>query len=945
MFRRWLHRWMKTEAHLAPRYRRRALQNSFMPHAEMLEDRRLPAITVSALTFTPSPANEGSTTAVSGTITDSSPGLTHTVAVKWGDGSADSTAQLPANTLNFNLPHNYADNNIPAATPFAVSVTVTNTQSASGSANGSILVNNVAPTLSALTFQNPRVAGTATTLTGQINEPGIRDTTSMVINWGDGSPIQSASFIAGTSSFSLAHTFVNPGTYNVALTITDKDNGSSSSSTSAVIGTAPTITSANVSPTTITEGDTVTASGTFTDADQGTHDVIINWNDGTAIQVTNLPAGQTSFNGISHQFANNLPIGTQSGVTQVSISVANQSGGSDTKLVPITVNNAAPKFTSLALDADVINEGGTATLRGTFVDVGPADTHQVTVNWGDGQSPTTVDLPAGVTNFAIQHQYFSASSTPLTIIANVVDDDNVGDSATTSILVNNVSPTVSIGPDRTVNEGSDVQLTAFVSDPGINDTFTYQWIVVASNGQVIPEGSSSTFVFTPFDQGRYDVSLTVTDKDGGVGVASAVITALNVPPTATFSVRQPVRLNQPATFTFSNVTDPASADRAAGFLFSYDFHNDGTFFAPGDIQNSRNPQGTFTFTEPGTYTVRGRVTDKDGGFNDYFVTFSAGFDNFVTGADQGGGPQVNVFSTDTRQLRFSFFAYDPLFIGGVRVATGNVLGNGNADIVTGPGPGGGPDIHVYDGVTGQLVSQFSAFDPLFIGGVYVATGDVDGDGVAEIIVGADQGGGPAVGIYSANGTMKDSFFAFDPNFIGGVRVATGDVTGSGLMDIVAGAGPGGGPQVSVFDPISKATILSYFAYDPNFVGGVYVASGDVNGDRRADIITGPGSPGGPNVIVVSGANGSVIANFNAFDVPTKISINQGDFIWRSGVRVGVADFFGTGTVEVLAIPGAGRRPAVHVADAVSNGLNSTGIDDFFAFNPAFMGGAFIGGHV
>ena len=93
---------------------------------------------------------------------------------------------------------------------------------------------------------------------------------------------------------------------------------------------------------------------------------------------------------------------------------------------------------------------------------------------------------------------------------------------------------------------------------------------------------------------------------------------------------------------------------------------------------------------------------------------------------------------------------------------------------------------------------------------------------------------------------------FDPAFLGGVSVTLGDVNGDGTMDIIAGAGPGGGPQVRVLSGTDLSELASFYAFDPFFSGGVRVASGDVNGDGRADIIVGAGAGAGPHVRVFSG---------------------------------------------------------------------------------------------
>jgi FG-GAP-like repeat len=264
-----------------------------------------------------------------------------------------------------------------------------------------------------------------------------------------------------------------------------------------------------------------------------------------------------------------------------------------------------------------------------------------------------------------------------------------------------------------------------------------------------------------------------------------------------------------------------------------------------------------------------------------------GLDGYVvTGADVGGGPEVKAFDAATGALQFDFLAYSPLFTGGVRVAVADVSGDGIPDIITAPGAGGGPDVRVFDGTSGRQIDGFYAFSRLFSGGVYVAVGDFNRDGFADIVTAADAGGGPQVKVfdgrtltYAHTAVAVASFYAYSRFFTGGVRVAVGDINGDGIPDLITAPGVGGGPDVRVFNGAALNTasptadiMREFYAFSPSLLGGVFVAAGDANGDGLADILcgTGPTTPSLTAIALFSGATGGLL-----YEAAPSISVTGG----------------------------------------------------------------------
>jgi hypothetical protein len=308
------------------------------------------------------------------------------------------------------------------------------------------------------------------------------------------------------------------------------------------------------------------------------------------------------------------------------------------------------------------------------------------------------------------------------------------------------------------------------------------------------------------------------------------------------------------------------------------------------------------------------------------LSASAQSGQLVVGPDSGGGSVVRLFDLPSAAAAGSFNAYGVGFSGGVRVATGDVTGDGVLDIITAAGAGAAPQVKVFDGATHAETSSFLAFDAGFTGGVYVASGDINRDGRADIIASAGSAT-PRVLVFSGrDGSVLRDFFAYTPGFSGGVRVGAGDVNGDGFADIITSPGAGGGPQVRVFSGQTNNELHSFFAYDAGFTGGVFVAAADVNNDGRADIVTGTDASSPGHVKAFSGSDLSLLRSFLAFDAS-----------FTGGVRVGAGDVDGDGFAEIAAVTG----PGVAINARVFDGQTGVQSADFNPYGSAFSGGAFI----
>jgi parallel beta-helix repeat protein len=309
---------------------------------------------------------------------------------------------------------------------------------------------------------------------------------------------------------------------------------------------------------------------------------------------------------------------------------------SDTAVV--TVNNVAP--TATFSNNGPVDTGATVTLSFTSPsDPSSADTaagFKYSYDFNNDGTWDVVDStsPTATTSFAAAGTY--------TVKGRIKDKDGGFTTYTTTVTVNAL-PTANAGPDQTANEGSSVSFTGTAG--GGTGTLSYDWD--------FGDGSThGTGTLTPThkyaDNGTYTVTLKVTDGTNTSVSDTAVVTVNNVAPTATFSNNGPVTAGSTVTLTFSNPSDPSSADTAAGFKYSYDFNNDGTW----DVVDSTSATAATSFATAGTYTVDGRIKDKDGGFTTYSTSVTVnnpttGHTYYVatTGSDSAAGTSAAPWKT------------------------------------------------------------------------------------------------------------------------------------------------------------------------------------------------------------------------------------------------------------------------------------------------------------
>jgi hypothetical protein len=519
----------------------------------------------------PSSSPEGTAVNLTSSIVD--PGAADTFTYLWGvtkNGAAYKSGTASTFTFTPN------DNGT-----YIVTLTVTDKDGATASDSETVTAANVAPTAAISTTPASSPEGTLISMTGSAIDPGTIDT--LTYAWGvtkDG-----VAYATGTGT-SYSFTPNDNATYLVTLTVTDKD-GATGTASKTITGTnalpVATITGA---PASSPEGTAINLTGSATDA--GTLDSITyGWS------VTKNGAGYATGTGTSFSFTPN-----DNGTYIVTLTATDKDGGAGITSRTITASNVAP--TATISGAPTSSPEGTAIpLTGSATDPGALDT--LTYAWS-------------VTKGGVGYTTGTGSSFSLTpndngsyvVILTAADKDGATSTASKTITVTNVVPTVAItGAPAEGPEGTAVNLASSVVDPGSLDTFTYAW-AVTKNGVAYKSGVASTFTFTPNDNGTFVVTLTVTDKDGSAATAaSKTVVVSNANPTAAISATPETSPEGTVISVTGSATDAGTLDT---LTYAWSVTKDEVPYASGTGTSL-----SFTPNDNANYIVTLTATDKDGG--------------------------------------------------------------------------------------------------------------------------------------------------------------------------------------------------------------------------------------------------------------------------------------------------------------------------------------------
>ena len=473
--------------------------------------------------------------------------------------------------------------------------------------SSSVALGATRPSITSWSISGPVYEGDRPFVTATFTDVDAGDLHTVDVAWGDDS-YDTYTLPVGVRSFSVQKSvpYVDETATDLRLQVTVNDPIFSTSRfiVVSVLNAPPAITSFGLSATELEAGGAVTATGAFTDGGAAdTHTVKLDWGDGSPLTTLDLAAGVGNFTTDPHTYAAN-------GEYTVSAIVTDNAGAwaPATSTVSVHQPNQAPSIASFGVTAG--SEGGTSTLVLTFADADAADTHTVSVAWGDGSSSAPLVLSSDVSTFEASHVYADTGTFPLVLTLQ----DSAGHTVTAGVSVSptNVAPvggSLSVSPSSVVDHQT-LTLSGTFTDPGTADTFTLtiEWgDGTSSTNSLAAETRSFSATHAYNAAGPVTMKATVADRDDGRSSSSADLVVLS-------SNHAPANLSLNVSGTGANVVlDASFTDPDA-----LDTHTVSMTWGDGASAVLTLNAGTSAFTAShvyaasGTYTVTATVTDLAG---------------------------------------------------------------------------------------------------------------------------------------------------------------------------------------------------------------------------------------------------------------------------------------------------------------------------------------------
>ncbi len=492
---------------------------------------------------------------------------------------------------------------------------------------------------------------------------------------------------------------------------------------------------------------------------------------------------------------------------------------------------------------------------------------------------------------------------------------------------------------------SNATITNLVQDPTNPARFTYKVSPTAA-GEVSVEVNARAATDTLGNSNSASTPFTFTFEAAAV---TATLYGLNVTPvTSLNSITVVLVFSEPVTgIDADNFVSKFTIGGAT--INPNSFTTDGTGVNYGFVINPTQESGVTSPVAVSLILNAGVVSPTNQPSN--LLSFSYVSSPLFVG--QGAGSVVSRINPDRSVIAIQAFGTG--YTGGVNVAGANFAGftgSNTTDLLAVAMENGQGHVVVFNGETGTSTASVSFYAfPGFNGVSSVAAGDVDGDGFNDIVVAAGPGGGPNVKVYSGDPTdmvggkpgLIFSFFAYASSFSGGASVSVGDVNGDGKADEITGAGPTGGPHVKVVSgaDLTNKTInllASFYAGSTSNTSGVFVAAGDLTGDGFVEIITSFGAGSEPLVTgfaLIPNAEGTYYTPdpFNTFS-----AYSTG---FTGGVRIALVDSEQDGTLDLVTAPGQSGGPNLRLWDLSDQGTFEL-LDSVFFGDPSNLDGLWVG---